>query len=84
MKSCAIADCERPYYAAGYCCMHYSRKINGKEMAGPSKLNPRDSECKIEGCDNWSHAKGLCVVHYGRHRRVMIKKALGASKEGAW
>lgn len=54
---CSIEGCNNPYYAKGYCNMHYQKRYDN-----PNKDN--NTVCKVEGCNNLSFVKGYCRTHY--------------------
>lgn len=67
MKSCAVRDCERPYYAKAYCVLHYQRSRRGMPLDAPIQTKkPRAGVCELEGCGEKRYHSGLCQMHYWR------------------
>ena len=70
-KVCSVEDCSKPYYAKGYCRMHYARQLrNGDiELRRPVRARSLTGTCSVDGCDKPYYAKGYCRSHYSRQRR---------------
>lgn len=65
-KVCSAEGCSKPYYAKGYCNMHYMRLLrNG--TTEPRRNLPKP--CSVEGCEKPYYAKGFCRSHYCYQRR---------------
>lgn len=67
MKECSIPECDRQYYARGWCSKHYVRwKKHGDplvvEKAGVVKVK----YCTVTGCEREIVGRGLCKMHYER------------------
>lgn len=66
-KHCSIDGCERPFYARGWCTMHYWRwyRNDDPEVWRANHKNQGKS-CSIDGCDKPAKSRGWCGVHYKR------------------
>jgi hypothetical protein len=71
-RTCSVSGCIRPYYAKGFCNLHWMRnRKHGEVFADrPAQkgvpLIERPSECGVQGCGRPPHGNGLCRLHYGR------------------
>jgi len=63
--SCAEKDCNRKFYARGYCKWHYSKHRHSGYL--PKLPVPCPKGCSIDGCNEKHTAKGLCQKHYRAH-----------------
>ena len=67
-RTCTAEGCGRPYYARGYCTMHWSRaRYRGESL--PPPIVPIVQPCKIDGCEQLHQARGYCKKHYTRWLR---------------
>lgn len=67
MKVCSVEDCDRPYYAIGYCFMHRARFLKH----GTTDLIVREARvCSVDDCDKPHHAHGYCSKHARRFKRI--------------
>jgi hypothetical protein len=57
-QSCTVDDCDRPYYAKGFCSVHYSRQRYATGVRKPAR------GCSVAGCSEKHYGKGLCRAHY--------------------
>lgn len=73
MRRCSVASCERPFYAKGYCQMHWSRwKRNGDPLlVNGVRDGSLSTTCQAPGCERPRFTKsGWCETHYRRIRRT--------------
>lgn len=65
---CAIPDCDRPFFARGWCASHYKRWHHSGD---PLPKSPRPKEtCSVGGCQEPSRTRGWCISHYQRWHRT--------------
>lgn len=64
MPQCKVENCQRPYYAKGWCAMHYVRvRKHGDPLAGRNHAPPaerfwrRVDKSGQNGCWNWTGAR---------------------------
>lgn len=74
-RSCSHAGCERDYFAAGFCQMHYKRDRQGRDMdlspwSRPSDPNP--GGCPVVECGEPLSYRGLCARHANTARRYNL------------
>jgi hypothetical protein len=74
--TCAVAGCDRPICARGWCAPHWQRWYNtGDVQAGkPLRRKPRvtgspAAPCSVDGCGRPSTSRGWCKSHHARWRR---------------
>ncbi len=61
-RTCTVQDCERTFYAKGYCGGHYQQWNTGRPLRD---LQQRGRlHCEFPGCGKKHVAKGLCNGHY--------------------
>jgi hypothetical protein len=53
-RACGEPDCDRPYYSAGLCRLHYGR----------IRRSSRERTCMVEGCSGAFESRGVCATHY--------------------
>lgn len=69
-RSCDIPDCERGYYAKGFCNLHYNRWRNNGDPLTIKQVQKADSDiCQVEDCGMKYHAQDYCKTHYTRMYR---------------
>lgn len=59
MRTCTNDDCEDPYYARGFCRLHYQHD---------QRLQHK--ECSVDDCTTPWSSGGLCNMHYLRFRNT--------------
>lgn len=65
MKKCQIQNCDKKYYAKGFCRSHYANYLrNGNPI--PARIINKGSVCKVTGCHQPAKAKKYCNKHYSR------------------
>ena len=69
MKVCEIQDCERKYFARGFCQTHY-QKMRRKGKLPQVQFSAEGIPCKVEGCEEPVRCKELCSRHYNYFRRT--------------
>lgn len=70
MKMCSIDGCHRKYRCKGYCGLHYSRSLIGRDPAIDPSPPAYLSACSVDNCERPITAKGLCKMHYYRRRNT--------------
>jgi len=71
LNKCVVDDCDKLYYAKGYCRQHWWRlKTHGRlhKITGLIK-----GDCIIEGCGKPIKGHGYCVNHWTMMRTYNIK-----------
>ncbi len=69
MKTCEVNNCNKKYYALGFCGKHYWKF---RKYGDPLYINPkylRSDICSIPDCNNNQIAKGFCRNHYYRFNK---------------
>lgn len=70
MRRCAVAGCERPWRAKGYCNPHYLRWYR---TGNPGDADIREyghESCHVEGCERPYRSSGYCATHHKRVQRT--------------
>lgn len=58
MRACLEPNCDKPFFAKGYCQVHYLMRVY---------VNPR--KCSVDDCDRPAHGAGMCIKHWRYWRR---------------
>lgn len=65
--TCAVADCDRPVRARGFCHAHYARFLRtGKVPETAVRRYEHAATCELDDCDRPRHGLGFCHLHYKR------------------
>jgi len=71
-RTCSLGECDRRYYAKGYCRAHYFRWVKvGDPQPGIPVKGRRETRggCSVEDCGRQHYAKGWCQSHYNRWKK---------------
>lgn len=68
-RICSIDDCERPFYANGWCQLHYNRARKHGNPEGRARTLNRDLPCSVSGCEANRAGRDLCGRHYQRWQK---------------
>ena len=65
---CAVAGCQKPISARGWCGTHYSRWRRTGDVGTVAPLVETRTVCQIDGCEKRHAALGYCFMHWKRYR----------------
>lgn len=68
-KLCAVAGCNQPSNAKGYCGKHYVRWRKYGDPEGRRALPQKYQPCSVDGCTEPSRARGWCGTHWKAWRK---------------
>ena len=83
---CKVKNCNKGYYAKGYCRMHYARLRRTGSLKRITYLN-KGKPCKITGCDSPADVRGYCLMHHIRFKKYKSYKkppTMRGKKNGMW
>lgn len=83
---CAVAPCENPVLAKGWCNLHYKRQRRTGDPGPPGLVRGGRTgvqPCAVPGCERTYYAMNLCSLHYNRQRLSGDLGAMGTVKAPA-
>ena len=85
-RICRVKNCDREFYAKGYCNLHYGRLRRTGSLKRSTYSN-QGKTCKVFDCDNPAKVRGYCVMHHirwQRHKSYKKPLSLRREKNGMW